>query len=137
MPVIGWGAGKSIVDFARNLDHWIAFILLLGLGIKMIYESFGREEAGKFNPLDLKVRISMAVATSIDALVIGFSFALLEFRILISTFIIGAVTFLVSMLGLLFGKKVGARLGKRMELAGGLILIGIGTKILLEHLYFS
>jgi manganese efflux pump family protein len=134
MPIIGWGLGKGVVSYAKELDHWIAFVLLSGLGLKMIFESFGKETSEKINPLQLKVRISMAIATSIDALVVGFSFAFLEFRILTSTFIIGSVTFIVSMLGLLFGKNVGARLGKRMEIVGGLILIGIGIKILLEHL---
>lgn len=134
MPLIGWGAGKGIVSYAKDFDHWIAFILLLGLGIKMIYESFGKEETRKLNPLELKVRLSMAIATSIDALIVGFSFAFLEFRIITSTFTIGFVTFLVSMLGLLFGKKVGSRFGKRMEIVGGIILIAIGVKILLEHI---
>jgi manganese efflux pump family protein len=133
MPLIGWGAGKGIVSYARDLDHWIAFILLSGLGAKMIYESFGKDDDRKLNPLQLKVRIGMAIATSIDALVVGFSFAFLEYRIMMSTIIIGFVTFLVSMLGLLFGKKVGARLGKRMEIIGGIILIAIGIKILIEH----
>jgi putative Mn2+ efflux pump MntP len=134
MPLIGWVAGKGIAEYVKDFDHWIAFILLLGLGLKMIYESFSPEEEQKVNPLDLKVRIGMAIATSIDALIIGFSFAFLEFRIIASTFIIGSVTFIVSMLGLLFGKKIGSRLGKRMEIVGGLILIGIGSKILVEHL---
>jgi manganese efflux pump family protein len=133
MPLIGWLAGKGIVGYAKALDHWIAFILLSGLGLKMIYESFSKDEDRKLNPLQLKVRISMAIATSIDALIVGFSFAFLEYRIVISTLIIGSVTFLVSMLGLLFGKKVGERLGKRMEIIGGIILIGIGVKILIEH----
>lgn len=135
MPLIGWIAGKGIADYVRDFDHWIAFFLLLGLGLKMFYESFSKDAEQKINPLDLKVRIGMAIATSIDALIIGFSFAFLEFRIVASTIIIGATTFIVSMLGLLFGKKIGSHLGKRMEIVGGFILIGIGTKILLEHLY--
>jgi manganese efflux pump family protein len=137
MPLIGWGAGKGIVTYAKEIDHWIAFILLLGLGAKMIYESFSNKEGEKFNPLNLKVRIGMAIATSIDALIVGFGFAFLEYRILYSTCIIGSITFIVSMLGLLFGKKVGAKLGKRMEIIGGIILIGIGVKILVEHIFMS
>lgn len=133
MPLIGWGAGKGIVSYAKDFDHWIAFILLSALGAKMIYESFGKSKGSQLNPLDLKVRIGMAIATSIDALIVGFSFAFLEYKIIQSTLIIGFVTFLVSMLGLLFGKKVGERLGKRMEIIGGIILIGIGVKILIEH----
>lgn len=134
MPLLGWTVGQSIESWAKDFDHWIAFILLAGLGIKMIYESFSKEKDNRLNPLELKVRISMAIATSIDALLVGFSFAFLEYKILYSTIIIGSVTFLVSMLGLLFGKKVGSRLGKRMEIVGGIILIVIGLKILLEHM---
>ncbi|NVO21476.1 MAG: manganese efflux pump [Bacteroidetes bacterium] len=137
MPLIGWGMGKGIVTYAKNLDHWIAFVLLSGLGVKMIYESFSKDVAEKLNPLQMKVRVGMAIATSIDALIVGFSFAFLEYRIIMSTFIIGSVTFLVSMLGLLFGKKVGERLGKRMEIIGGIILIAIGLKILIEHTLFA
>ncbi len=137
MPLLGWLAGKGITIYVKNFDHWIAFLLLSGLGIKMIYESFSKAEINKINPLDLKVRIGMAIATSIDALIIGFSFAFLEYKIIASTLIIGFVTFLVSMLGLLFGKKIGTRLGKRMEIVGGLILIGIGVKILVEHTLFG
>jgi len=137
MPLIGWFSGKGFVAYARNFDHWIAFILLSVLGIKMIYESFEKKEEKRLNPLNLKVLISMAIATSIDALVVGFSFAFLDFRIVVSTLIIGLVTFLVSMLGMLFGKKVGSGLGKRMEIIGGLILIGMGLKILLEHTLFT
>ena len=133
MPLIGWFAGRGFVAYARNIDHWIAFILLSGLGAKMIYDSFRKDVEKKLHPLNLRVLISMAIATSIDALIVGFSFAFLEYRIVISTFIIGTITFLVSMLGLLFGKNVGARLGKRMEIIGGLILIAIGIEIVLEH----
>jgi putative Mn2+ efflux pump MntP len=135
MPFIGWGAGRTVVSYVKHLDHWIAFILLLGLGAKMIYESYTKDADEKTNPLDWKVRITMAIATSIDALIVGFSFAFLEYNIWISVLIIGFITFLVSMLGLLFGKKVGSRLGKRMEIVGGLILIVIGIKILLEHTF--
>lgn len=138
MPLAGWFAGTGFSKYVKDFDHWIAFGLLVLLGGKMIYESFrnGNEES-VFNPLDLKVRITMAIATSIDALIVGISFAFLEFRILISTLIIGMVTFIVSMLGMLFGKKVGARLGRRMEIVGGLMLIAIGLKILIEHTFFA
>lgn len=134
MPLLGWAVGKELVNVAKNFDHWISFILLSGLGAKMIYESFSENGNSRINPLEWKVRISMAIATSIDALIVGFSFAFLEFNIYYYAFIIGAITFLVSMLGLLFGKKIGNRLGKRMEIIGGLILVLIGVKILIEHL---
>jgi putative Mn2+ efflux pump MntP len=134
MPVIGWLAGTGLSKYVKAFDHWIAFCLLAILGGKMIWESFQRSDnESNFNPLDFKVQILMAIATSIDALIVGVSFAFLEFRIVLSTFIIGSVTFIVSMLGMLFGKKVGIQLGKRMEIIGGVILILIGLKILLEH----
>lgn len=135
MPVIGWLAGSEIKNYAENFDHWIAFGILGLLGGKMIYESYKTNpEARTFNPLDIKVMIGMAIATSIDALIVGFSFGLLNFKILISVGIIGIVTYIVAMLGMLFGKKIGARMGQRMEILGGLMLIIIGIKILIEHL---
>lgn len=135
MPLIGWLVGSGIKSYAEDFDHWIAFIILSLLGGKMIYESFtSHPDDRSFNPLELKVMIGMAIATSIDALIVGFSFALLNFKIFISVGIIGAVTYIVAMLGMLFGKKIGARLGRRMEMLGGVILILIGLKILFEHL---
>ena len=138
MPVIGWLAGSGIKVYAEDFDHWIAFGILALLGGKMIYESFKTDpENRSFNPLDFKVMIGMAIATSIDALIVGFSFALLNFKILLSVGIIGAVTYTVAMLGMLFGKKIGARMGRRMEILGGVMLIIIGLKILIEHLFNS
>lgn len=135
MPVLGWLAGSGIKDYAENFDHWIAFGILLLLGVKMIYESFKTDPGDRsFNPLDIKIMIGMAIATSIDALVVGFSFALLDYKILVSVFIIGFVTYVVAMLGMLFGKKIGACMGRRMEVLGGVMLILIGLKILIEHL---
>jgi putative Mn2+ efflux pump MntP len=135
MPLIGWLAGSGIKSYAESFDHWIAFGILSLLGGKMIYESFtSHPESRQFNPLELKVMVGMAVATSIDALIVGFSFALLNFKIFFSIGIIGAVTYIVAMLGMLFGKKIGASLGRRMEILGGIMLILIGLKILIEHL---
>ncbi len=135
MPLIGWLAGSQIKDYAASVDHWIAFGILSILGSKMIYESFKNDpEDRSFNPLNIKVMIGMAIATSIDALIVGFSFALLNYKILISVGIIGAVTYIVAMLGMLFGKKIGTRMGRRMEILGGVMLILIGLKILIEHL---
>jgi putative Mn2+ efflux pump MntP len=138
MPMIGWFIGSGLKIYMMAYDHWIAFILLSVLGIKMIYESFQSEDIRKpVNPMRLAVMISMAIATSIDALIAGLSFAFFEVNIYMTIIIIGAVTFIVSMLGILFGKKAGAHLGQRMEIVGGLILIAIGLKILIEHLYLS
>ena len=138
MPLIGWFIGTSVKKYMMAYDHWIAFVLLAVLGIKMIYESFRKDKDRlSINPMRFTIMVSMAIATSIDALIVGVSFAFLEVNIFITVFLIGSVTFIVSMLGLLFGKKAGAQLGPRMEIVGGLILIAIGLKILIEHQFLS
>lgn len=138
MPVIGWLVGLSIKDYIREFDHWIAFVMLLLIGLKMIWESFHqKEKPADFNPLNIYVLVTLSIATSIDALIVGVGFGFSEVRILEAIVIIGTVTFIISMLGILFGKKAGNRFGKRMEVAGGMILIGIGVKILVTHLYFQ
>jgi len=135
MPLIGWFLGSQVKDLIADYDHWIAFTLLFIIGAKMIYETLKPEEEKKqLNPLKLSVMIMMAIATSIDALIVGISFAFIETNIIVATVIIGSLTFLVAMLGMLFGKKAGSFFGKKIEILGGLILIGIGTKILIEHL---
>ena len=135
MPLIGWIGGVQVEKYIASYDHWIAFSLLAALGIKMILESFKKEEEKKFNPLLFSVLIGMAVATSIDALVVGLCLAMIKTNIYLALIIIGSVTFLVSMTGMLFGKKANGRSGKKVEILGGLILIGIGLKILIGHLY--
>ena len=135
MPLLGYILGKQVENLISDYDHWIAFGLLFLLGFKMIYESFVKEkDASSSNPLKTMVLLGMAVATSIDALVVGISFAFVTINIYLAIFIIGAVTFLVSMIGMLFGKKLGGKLGKQMEIIGGIILIGIGFRILLSHI---
>jgi putative Mn2+ efflux pump MntP len=137
MPVLGWIIGMRIMHLISAIDHWIAFGLLAILGGKMILESLRKEKEDKtFDPLNLYILLGMSLATSIDAFIIGISFGFLNVNILFATLIIGSVTFIISMLGVLFGKKTGSRFGKKMEIAGGLILIGIGVKILIQHLYF-
>jgi putative Mn2+ efflux pump MntP len=134
MPLLGWFIGTQIRDLIKDYDHWISFALLFLIGAKMIYESFKKEEdKSPLNPLKLIVMTGMAVATSIDALVVGVSFAFIDVNIIISIAIIGSMTFIVAMLGMLLGKKAGGLFGKKMEIVGGLILIGIGLKILIEH----
>ncbi|MGE0079177.1 MAG: manganese efflux pump MntP family protein [Bacteroidales bacterium] len=134
MPVIGWLGGLSIKNYIEPFDHWIAFGLLGIIGIKMIIESFKDDDKKDFNPLNPKIMVGMAIATSIDALTVGISFAIVEVNMILAFIIIGFVTFLVAMLGMLFGKKIGDRIGRRMEILGGLILIAIGSKILVDHL---
>lgn len=135
MPFVGWFLGKQIEQIISNYDHWIAFGLLLILGLKMIVESFKPET--KKNNLTfpkLSILIGMAIATSIDALVVGISFAFINVNIYWSILIIGFITFLVAMIGMLFGKTIGNKFGNKIEIFGGLILIGIGIKILFSHL---
>ncbi|MGE5355071.1 MAG: manganese efflux pump MntP family protein [Deltaproteobacteria bacterium] len=134
MPLIGWLGGIQIEKYLSRFDHWIAFGLLSVLGIKMIIESLKNEENKKLNPLIPKVLILMALATSIDAFVVGLSFAFIRTNILLAAIIIGFVTFIFSMIGMLAGKKISGKFGTKMEILGGLILIGIGIKVLLSHI---
>ncbi|MHC1704104.1 MAG: manganese efflux pump MntP family protein [Tenuifilaceae bacterium] len=134
MPVFGWIGGMSVKELIEPFDHWIALGILSLLGIRMLIESQKNGEDKIINPLDLKVIITMAFATSIDALAVGISFAIVQVNMIVAILTIGSVTFIASMLGILFGKKTGSRLGQRMEMAGGLILIAIGIKIVFEHL---
>jgi putative Mn2+ efflux pump MntP len=136
MPLAGWLIGLTVENLVINFDHWIAFGLLFLIGAKMIIESLKPEEKRKeINPYNLLFIVGMAISTSIDALIIGVSFAFIQVNIFLSVLIIGFVTYVVAMLGMLFGKKFGKLFGKRMEIVGGIMLILIGVKILLEHLY--
>lgn len=138
MPLIGWLIGSSLKSVIEPVDHWVAFVLLALIGGKMIYESLKEPELREIkNPLNIRVILTLSLATSIDALAVGFSFAAILSHILVLVFIIGTVTFLASMLGILLGKKTGTIISRYAEIAGGLILIGIGAKILIEHLFFS
>ncbi|MBA7502101.1 putative manganese efflux pump MntP [subsurface metagenome] len=132
---MGWLAGSSLKDFIAGSDHWIAFGLLSLVGCKMIYESIKSESSKKeTNPLNVHVLLILSVATSIDALVVGVSFAFLKIFIVVSIIVIGTVTFLLSFLGVFAGNKFGHLFKNKIEIVGGLILISIGIKILIEHL---
>lgn len=136
MPFIGWLVGNSMKSLIEPVDHWIAFGLLTIIGGKMIIESFISPETREIkNPLHMKVILTLSFATSIDALAVGFSFATFLDKIVIAVFIIGLVTFVASMLGILLGKKTGPKINRYAEILGGLILILIGSKILIEHLF--
>jgi len=139
LPVAGWFMGTEIKVYVENIDHWIAFFLLLFLGGKMIFESFKKGGSEELTDIYSWRRIiTLSIATSIDALVVGFSYALASSRnIFGGAIIIGAVTFFFAMLGIRIGKDVGSSLGPKVELLGGLILIGIGLKILLQHTLLS
>ncbi len=134
MPLMGWLGGRQVEQYFSHLDHWIAFALLTALGIKMISETLSQKTTKPFNPLMLTVAIGMAVATSIDALVVGVSFAFLEINIYHSSILIGVVTFFAAMVGMLLGKNVSGKFGNRVELLGGIVIIAIGLKILISHL---
>jgi putative Mn2+ efflux pump MntP len=135
MPLIGWLLGNSMRSLIEPVDHWIAFGLLSLIGGKMIIESFINSESREIkNPLHIRVILLLSLATSIDALAVGFSFATLIEKILLPVFIIGIVTFIASMLGILLGKKTGPKFNRYAEILGGLILIIIASKILIEHI---
>ncbi len=137
MPVIGWLAGLTLRDLVMEVDHWIAFLLLGAIGSKMIYEAKKLEcERRETDPLNLYVLFILSVATSIDALAVGFTFAFLSVSILLVVLTIGLVTFVISLVGVFVGDYLGHFFEKKMEMIGGFLLIGIGTKILIEHLFF-
>ena len=135
MPIIGWLAGLSLRDFISDIDHWIAFGLLSFIGLKMIYEAITMKEGDKaISPLNSSVLLMLSIATSIDALAVGVSFAFLKISIATPVIVIGIVTFLLSFLGIFIGNRLGHFFEKKIEILGGLTLIGIGIKILVEHL---
>lgn len=144
MPLLGWIGASFFSHLIENIDHWITFAILAFLGGRMVLESFKDEDCRhEFDPTSLKVVSALAVATSIDALAVGVSFAFLGVRsfssILPSIGIIGFVSFALSFVGLMFGIRFGCGIARKLraELWGGVILIIIGTKILIEHLFCS
>lgn len=132
MPVIGWALGYRFKGLIESVDHWIAFGLLTVIGLSMIREAGQKEELS--DDLSFKAMLPLAVATSIDALAVGVTFAFLQVRILPAASLIGVTTFLLSALGVYIGHLFGLRYKAKAEIAGGVILILIGVKILLEHL---
>jgi putative Mn2+ efflux pump MntP len=138
MPTLGWLAGEGLADLVSGVDHWIALGLLSFIGGKMIYEAFKKEESEKeFNPLRLHVLLMLSIATSIDALAVGVSFAFLGVFILTPIIIIGTVTFLISLTGVFVGCRFGQIFKNKFKIVGGLVLIGIGIKVLIQDLFFS
>lgn len=135
MPVIGYFLGSTVSHYIGKFDHWVAFGLLMILGIRMIIEGLKTDDDKE--PFDFKrlgVLLTIAIGTSIDAFAVGISFAFLSVKIWIAGLIIGGVTFLASMTAIRIGKSAGSRLGSRVEILGGIILAVIGIKILIEHL---
>ncbi|MFZ2455747.1 MAG: manganese efflux pump MntP family protein [Candidatus Altiarchaeia archaeon] len=134
MPLIGFAAGIYLLDYISGYDHWIAFCLLGAVGSKMLWESFRGEDKDSCGSVGLRELLILSVATSIDALAVGLSFAFLNMSILFAAMIIGVVSFLFSISGFFLGRKAGERFGGYAEITGGLILVGIGVKILSEHM---
>jgi len=134
MPVAGWLAGVNIQGAIAGIDHWIAFVLLAFIGCRMVYGSFKLKEKEEAVTHGLKVMLLLSLATSIDAFAVGLSFAFLEISIVAPVVVIGIITFALSFIGIFIGNTIGHFFEKKLEALGGLILIGIGIKILLEHL---
>ena len=137
MPLIGWFLGKQFAQYITNFDHWIAFILLAFIGGQMIHEALKKdnEKCDINENLNIKELFILAIATSIDALAVGITFALIpNTNILTSITLIGIITFVLSIIGVFIGNKFGSKFKSKAELAGGIILILIGSKILFEHL---
>ncbi len=134
MPVIGYLLGTTFKDLITSIDHWIAFVLLSSIGLNMIRESFSKEDESCNEEVDFKTMLPLSVATSIDALAIGITFAFLKANILVASTIITITTFTLSFIGTIIGNKFGTKYKSKAEFLGGLILIIMGIKILLEHL---
>jgi len=141
MPILGYLGGTYIKQYIESFDHWVAFALLSIIGGKMLYDSFKKdkdEDCENYScPSKTKNLLVMAFATSIDALAVGITLAVEHSNILMSAAIIGTITFTISFLGVLLGKELGKLFEKRATIIGGLVLIGIGIEILVEHLFFQ
>lgn len=136
MPAIGYILGAQFQEAIASIDHWIAFVLLALIGGNMIHEALDNDEEEADVSLDVKTMFLLAVATSIDALAIGITFAFLKVSIIPAVCFIGIVTFIISFAGVKIGNVFGARYKNKAEIVGGVILILLGLKILLEHLGF-
>lgn len=134
MPAIGYFLGSTFSSVVRRIDHWVAFVLLSAIGVNMIKDSNDNDFEKKNDEVDFKTMVVLAIATSIDALAVGITFAFFEVNLLLSIAIIGIITFSLSFFGVMIGNKFGDKFQNRAELAGGVVLIIIGLKILLEHL---
>ncbi len=139
MPLLGWSIGRLAADYVQAYDHWVAFVLLAIIGGKMIYEAKWCEEhqEGKSDPLNVKVLLLLAIATSIDALAVGVTFSCLHTDIMAPVIVIGLVTFFISLAGVYIGDYFRNVFGSNLEIFGGVILIGIGLKILIQGLFFA
>lgn len=134
MPLIGFGLGSTFSSIVQQVDHWVTFVLLSVIGLNMIKESFDDDIEKKNDRIDTKTMLLLSIATSIDALAVGVTFAFLKINIYIAVSIIGIITFMLCFIGVKIGNKFGDKLQNKAEILGGIILILIAFKILLEHL---
>lgn len=137
MPVIGWLLGRQFESLIKSIDHWIAFALLVLIGANMIREAVKNEEENLNDSFSPKTMLPLAVATSIDALAVGVTFAFLDVSIVPAVSMIGATTFILSAVGVKIGNVFGAKYKSKAELVGGIVLIAMGVKIIIEHLFFD
>jgi putative Mn2+ efflux pump MntP len=135
MPIIGFFVGRSFAEYVTSVDHWIAFGLLVIIGVNMIREAISGEEEVVDGNFGVRTMLIMAIATSIDALAVGISMAFLHVNIWISVAVIGIVTFAISAAGVYLGASFGSRLGSKAGIVGGVILIAIGIKIVVDHVW--
>ena len=137
MPLFGYLLASFFADFIRSVDHWVAFLLLGFIGFNMLREALSKEDEEPDPSLCVRTMLVMAIATSIDAMAVGISFAFLDVTVVSAVSLIGAITFALSALGVKLGAAFGCRFKSKAELAGGVILISLGLKILIEHLCFG
>lgn len=137
MPLFGYLLASFFAEFIRSVDHWVAFALLGFIGFNMLREALSKDDEEPDPSLSVKTMLVMAIATSIDAMAVGISFAFLEVNVIWAVSLIGAITFALSALGVKLGAAFGCRFKSKAELAGGVILISLGLKILIEHLFFG
>ena len=136
MAALGWLVGSTIVQYVEGFDHWIAFVLLGYVGIKLIRSGFDKDgKAFEQDPSTGKLLVILSFATSIDAFAVGLSIVLINVPVLLSVVMIGIVALLLSAIGLFAGARLGAMFGKRMEILGGVILVGIGIRVVVTHLF--
>ena len=139
MPCIGYLLGSAFASYIKTFDHWIAFVLLAFIGGKMLIEAVGEKDEDEKeikNPLSFMTLLVLAVATSIDALAVGVTFATIDVPLIFAATLIGIVTFIISLAGVYLGSRFGNLFGNKAEIVGGLVLIGIGLKIFIEHMFF-
>ncbi len=135
MPALGWLAGRLVAEYIQVVDHWIAFVLLCGIGSRIIYNTFKEGKSDINCPNTIGMLVLMAIATSIDALAVGITFAFLNVHIITAVIIIGMITFIVAAAGLLLGRYLGFVFSRRANVIGGLLLISLGFKIMIEHVF--